>query len=1091
MADETLPIRIVETTTTMNEVGQRVSVLPARYVDADTAVDEVGNAIATVPFEEVEGLVTLNSAGQAVPVIPVRIVETLTALNETGASVSVLALRGAGGTPMTPLPTGDETYTGMGLCGITSYFGYYPWANIVYNMGPWSRLSGTGNWSQEWGKLTASDQSNTFVGKICEGGAGPWASLPVGTYTVLNPLGHEIGIGSESSPNIVAFTRATQFTFTYSQNQNLGLHCRGDVDGVRIIKPGLLSSYLAGDEWDPVFMDFQRSLKSKTLRFMDWAGSAYSDISEEWSEVPVGLPMTFRAPQTRLYAKVPYDLMIDLCNRLDAHAYLNVPVRSSAAYQTALAAKFEADLKPSLSVFLEWGNEVVWNFASGYSDQASWATYFYQTRYEAVPNGSNGWTRAAHGLNTGDLVAQFFTKENFTQRNDLMVYPQGFGAILYVERIDADNFKLYRQTGGVQGTVVNVEAGLTKLIYKKTVDEGQGVSGHANYGKQSLLYWQRMDAELGRGRCIHVLATQLLVPDITTQRLAPTGVSAATDVVAVAGYYSGDWWVGGLDITSGQVVPKMWSRNAGSSGRIAIYANGSTPTYEQVLAGTGAGYIGARDLAGWSNDAEFFTSGAGITSLTDGVTYRYELIFNGKPPQLGEPAGVWRTSGTFVASATPSTVTITDTNANMAARARRDIVKINNAAIDAQKIVAVGKPLIYYECGSDYMGHNTLPAAVATWRSAYTQTQLAGDAFAKFYRESAAREMKLALQFVDFNSLKPGVFNLAESLSDTSDYRYQSFAGFNGRIAKPMVLAVANASPPDLATAPAYPSVVYTFPDASLTYRIITGDPNGNFAIVGNELRIINGTGIDWLVPTARILEIEADNGTLSVFPKVSFATGDAWFAASAIFAWDSIADSDNAAINPVIGGNMALTGTAATIASGLWDMGAAGRYLSNAALPTTIDCNHPFFFAAVLDKDNHTTTFTYINVLGGGAAFVGMYYNSGGVLVARTVAGGTTDAPMAAATATGKHVRWAFYDADPVSPKMHAGVDLTEFGTGTALNLAGKTIPRSIAIGGTAAVSQSTMKHGSIQVLAGAGLTLAGVLADEMPKMMAHHGIP
>ena len=153
MADETLPIRIVETTTTTNEVGQRVSVLPARYVDADTAEDEIGNAIETVPFEEVEGLVTLNSAGQAVPVIPVRIVNTVTALNEIGASVSVLALRGAGGTPTLPpfaFPE-DEMLLGMGLSGISSYTGYYPFANVMLNAIRWGRDGHSNPYTSTWG----------------------------------------------------------------------------------------------------------------------------------------------------------------------------------------------------------------------------------------------------------------------------------------------------------------------------------------------------------------------------------------------------------------------------------------------------------------------------------------------------------------------------------------------------------------------------------------------------------------------------------------------------------------------------------------------------------------------------------------------------------------------------------------------------------------------------------------------------------------------------------------------------------------------------------------------------------------------------
>lgn len=138
MADEPLPIRIVETTTTTNEVGQRVSVLPARYVDADTAVDEIGNAIETIPFEEVEGLITLNSAGQAVPVIPVRIVDTVTALTETGTSVLALALRGAGGTP-TPIVITPPSIAGTLTNGST----------ITWTPAVWSTGTATGQWHRD------------------------------------------------------------------------------------------------------------------------------------------------------------------------------------------------------------------------------------------------------------------------------------------------------------------------------------------------------------------------------------------------------------------------------------------------------------------------------------------------------------------------------------------------------------------------------------------------------------------------------------------------------------------------------------------------------------------------------------------------------------------------------------------------------------------------------------------------------------------------------------------------------------------------------------------------------------------------------
>lgn len=217
-------------------------------------------------------------------------------------------------------------------------------------------------------------------------------------------------------------------------------------------------------------------------------------------------------------------------------------------------------------------------------------------------------------------------------------------------------------------------------------------------------------------------------------------------------------------------------------------------------------------------------------------------------------------------------------------------------------------------------------------------------------------------------------------------------------------------------------------------------------------------------------------------------APASTWYEADASFAWDSISDSDNAAIDPVIGSSLTLTGTAATIASGLWDMGEAGRYGSTTGSIATLSGNNPILLAAVLDKDNHTAGFRFI-VYGGGPQFFTLYNNGSNILVGRWNAGASIDQACAAANPTGAHVYWTYYDADPTTPKIHSGIDQTEFGTGTAANYSGVTFTRDLTIGGPNSANSSNMKHGSTQIVNRSGMTLANALAI-VQKMQTLHGI-
>lgn len=779
----------------------------------------------------------------------------------------------SGGTPTPPFAfPSSKMNLGMGLTGINSASGLYPFANVLWNAYPWERTSGSADWSQEWGVITqpnADGPTDTYRAKIWEGTGD---NLPHGTYTVLNPNGCEIGVGAFGSQNLAAYTTEEQFTFSYTSEQLVALHARGPVSGVQIIMPGRLAAFQAGDYWNPDFLAFEQSLGLKCFRFMDWV-QAYHDLTENWSDVPTDLPMMFSSKHTQLMNKVPYSLIVDLCNRLDVDPWINIPARASDDFVDELSAFFAANLDSNRYVYIEAGNEP-WNFLGPFNDARVWFELLDFTRYEATPNsGINGWTRAAHGLSTGDLISSFATVDNFTRQphEKGMVYPLGFGITLYVEAVDANNFKLYED---VARTIPNPPdpsdmsaeavakrnnyATLAKIVYKKRAEDGKTASVNTNYGEQSLNWWTRFDAALGRNRCVHVLGTQYANATVTSGRLAVSGVAAATDCVAIAPYYSGDWFVGCMDIASGQMTPKAWQKAAGTM-RCGVYASGSTPTITEVLTGTGAGYIAHRDIVIPSNERVTYSTGTAITGLTNGTTYEVRFVLTGS---FGDN---WMASGTATVSATPSTVAFTDSDADMALRARRRLTFNQNLYMTEQIAAAGGKPLVGYESAADYFGNNLSLAEVVAWRNDYLRSAESGAVFEQFYRTMASYGVKLTNQFGDINASAPGSFSIAGDLDDTTHPSYVVFEDFGGEVSQTTLLTQSGITAIAIPTEPSYPATVHTFTSGPI-YTIASGNNDGLFEIVGNDLRLVSGGDINWDILNSLSLVIEARNVTSAFF---------------------------------------------------------------------------------------------------------------------------------------------------------------------------------------------------------------------------------
>ncbi len=132
------------------------------------------------------------------------------------------------------------------------------------------------------------------------------------------------------------------------------------------------------DPWNPAFVDEIRPYAA--LRFMDWSETNGS-TEQTWDD-----RTPFNAPSNR-QNPLAWEWMADLCNRVGADMWVNLPHRSNADYSYQLALLIQERLDPGLKVYVEWSNE-------------TWNTMFSQTDY-AFERGN------ALGLDSDDWSAAF------------------------------------------------------------------------------------------------------------------------------------------------------------------------------------------------------------------------------------------------------------------------------------------------------------------------------------------------------------------------------------------------------------------------------------------------------------------------------------------------------------------------------------------------------------------------------------------------------------------------------------------------------------------------------------------------------------
>jgi hypothetical protein len=123
------------------------------------------------------------------------------------------------------------------------------------------------------------------------------------------------------------------------------------VRNIRVIMPGFEATH-AAKPFNPLYLERLRPFRA--IRFMDWGRTNDSPV-RTWAQ---RTRTTFHTQAGR--NGVALEHMIELCNALNADAWLCLPHQADADYVRQCAGLVRGRLSPSLKIYVEYSNEV-WN----------------------------------------------------------------------------------------------------------------------------------------------------------------------------------------------------------------------------------------------------------------------------------------------------------------------------------------------------------------------------------------------------------------------------------------------------------------------------------------------------------------------------------------------------------------------------------------------------------------------------------------------------------------------------------------------------------------------------------------------------------
>lgn len=827
----------------------------------------------------------------------------------------VINVRAAGGGYAIEVPvsiTGDGTGNTKMPLGINltlpRTYGARAFANVLYQTGSWQRYSGSGSWTQDKGTIAASVSTDQFRLYLFDGnGNTGWVN---GTYRVFNPDGCKIAIGTFSTPTgYQTWTTSTQFdvNITPTGGNGVYLFAEGSVTNnngnIAIIQPGHFTSWGtrhlpngSGDIFNSQFITYLQGISPTVIRFMDWGGVSHS-VETDWAD----RVDTYTVTPTRIHtasstggsepvtgASHPsYEWMIELANRIGAHPWICIPPRATDAHIASMATLIKSLLPAGKKWYCELGNEI-WNGKLPWFQPTQWYQYFPHTKRVGVHNGSGAFTLTAHGFSEDQNIRAFWTRNNIaaavSATGDTSRLYSGYYD-LFVHVIDANTFSLKLTSGG---TALSLASNLVDAIFFDPDEVGKSTNIDTNYATRLIQAWDIIDPIMGVSNVHHICATQAAFVARTTARMAVSGMSSRADSVAVAPYYNGPAWAGKIATASGSFTPTMWSNTSNTKMYVGVYATGSTPTINDVINGTGAGFVGKCASTSYTTGTSWSNGGGGLTAITvvNGTTYDVHFVWE------DTSAAHFRNSTTITATASVTSTFLTDTNINQRMRMTQNYKYVRAATYPLHSAAAPGKPIICYEQGPDFQYGS--PAEVpGLFLAGFLESSDAGEAFKVANSMLANAGFGLGMFFSDAEAGKS--FALSNDYYDTSDYRYVAFASLNGNAPRSVYLSSVEQTAVGGQSAPGgYPTTLLNFADPNLTYYIYSGNDYGCYDIVGSQLRLINGNGSPWLDTNKRLLKVYATNGKDSMVFDVNANSANWWVPNSVV---DVDYDNDRARI--------------------------------------------------------------------------------------------------------------------------------------------------------------------------------------------------
>lgn len=268
--------------------------------------------------------------------------------------IAIAALTAQGQTTSNPCAE-----TGINLTDVTSWTTNWPFVDSFKIRRPW--ISGPNDGSgwddgrpipkdaDGWVTSLLPDQrAHTLIHDNTDG------HYPGGRYVLLYEGQGQIHIRGDAQ--IVSHTAGRIEIDVVPTNTGMFLQIDATdpqdyIRNIRLIMPGFEDTYQT-QQFHPAFLDSLRSFD--VIRFMDWQHTNLT-WNHDWTQRP--------KPSDAGYALglgIPVEVMVDLCNQLDADPWFCMSHRFDDNYVDQFAQVVAANLEPELTAYVEHSNEV-WN----------------------------------------------------------------------------------------------------------------------------------------------------------------------------------------------------------------------------------------------------------------------------------------------------------------------------------------------------------------------------------------------------------------------------------------------------------------------------------------------------------------------------------------------------------------------------------------------------------------------------------------------------------------------------------------------------------------------------------------------------------